>query len=359
MHTPSSTLRIGQQTVGVGHPTYFIADIGANHDGDLSRAKALIHQAADAGAQAAKFQHFTPETIVSEFGTRAAGKQSHQANWQKSVFEMYRDASINPDWTAVLKETCDQAGITFFTSPYSLEWVDKIDPFVPAFKIGSGDITWPAILRHAARKGKPVILATGASNLAEVQQAVATLLEGTPDVALLQCNTNYTSSPENFRHLQLNVLRTYASMYPGMVLGLSDHTLGHASVLGAVALGARMIEKHFTDDRARPGNDHAYAMNPADWKEMILRTRELEAALGTGEKKLEENERQTVVVQRRAIRASRDLPAHTVLGEQDLEALRPCPPDALPPTDWDRVVGQKLRRNLQRGEHVRWTDLEG
>jgi N-acetylneuraminate synthase len=233
-----------------------------------------------------------------------------------------------------------------------------VDPYVPAFKIGSGDITWPAILRHIARKGKPVLLATGASNLQEVQVAVRTLLEETPQVVLMQCNTNYTASLENLRHVQLNVLRTYAAMYGPIVLGLSDHTPGHASVLGAVALGARVIEKHFTDDRSRTGPDHRFSMDPASWKEMVLRARELEAALGGGVKEVEANEAETVVIQRRSIRAARDLPAGEVLREADLIALRPCPADALPPHRLEEVVGRSTRRAIRQGEHLRWIDLQ-
>jgi N-acetylneuraminate synthase len=345
--------------IGEAHPTYFIADIAANHDGDLPRALELIHLAAEAGADAAKFQHFKAETIVSDHGFKAlGGQQSHQARWQKSVFEVYQNASVDLGWTPQLKKACGAAGISFFTSPYAPELVDAVDPFVPAYKIGSGDITSLEIIEHIARKRKPYILATGASTADDVDRAVALARSINPQLALLQCNTNYTASLENFRYIQLNVLKTYRAMYPDMVLGLSDHTPGHATVLGAVALGARIIEKHFTDDTGRTGPDHAFSMDPRTWREMVDRTRELENALGTGVKKIEENERETAVLQRRGIRAARDLAPGTVLKREDLAVLRPCPADGLPPYRLSEVVGKRVARALSNGAHVRWTDLE-
>ena len=357
--TPDNHLAIAGRRIGADAPVYFIADIAANHDGDLARAIKLIHLAAAAGADAAKFQHFTAGTIVSDVGFRAlGGQQSHQAKWQKSVFQVYAEASVDLGWTPGLKAACDAAGIAFFTSPYSPELVDAVDPFVPAYKIGSGDITWLEIIEHIARKNKPYLLATGAATADDVQRAVAAALAINPQLGLMQCNTNYTASLENFRFIQLNVLKTYREMYPKMVLGLSDHTPGHATVLGAVALGARVIEKHFTDDTARTGPDHAFSMDPRTWREMVDRTRELEQSLGTGVKRIEGNEQETAVLQRRAIRLRSDLSAGTPLRREDFTVLRPAPADGLPPYHLAAVVGRRLRRALTAGDHLRWTDLE-
>jgi sialic acid synthase SpsE len=355
---PDSVFEIEGKKIGANHPSYFIADIAANHDGDLGRAIELVHLAARAGADAAKFQHFKAETIVSDHGFKAlGGQQSHQAKWKKSVFEVYKDASVDLGWTPHLKKACEEAGITFFTSPYALDLVDAIDEFVPAYKIGSGDITWLEIVEHIAAKQKPVILATGASTFEDVDRAVAAILEKNPRVALLQCNTNYTASLENFHFIQLNVLKAYARRYPGMVLGLSDHTPGHATVLGAVTLGARVIEKHFTDDTKRTGPDHAFSMDPVTWREMVDRTRELENGLGGEIKKIEDNESQTAVLQRRSIRLARDVAAGAAVTRDDLTMLRPCPADALPPYEVTRVVGRRATRALKTGDVIRWPDL--
>lgn len=357
-YQPAPVIRIDEKRISLNDPVYFIAEIGSNFDRDLSRAKDLIYLAKEAGADAAKFQHYTAGSLVSDYGFRQLGsRQSHQSSWKKSVFETYQDASLNRDWTAVLKQTCGEAGIGFLTSPYSLELVDYVDSFVPAYKVGSGDITWLEIIEYMASKGKPVLLATGASDLGDVRRAVDAALMVTPHLVLLQCNTNYTARQENYSYLQLNVLREYQVLYPGIVLGLSDHMPGHVSVLGAVALGARVIEKHFTDSTDRDGPDHAFAMTPATWREMVDRTRELEVSLGDGRKKIEDNERETVIVQRRCIRASRELERGTFLCEDDLTMLRPCPADGIAPFEFRKLVGKRLKRGVSSGQHLRWEDV--
>src|SRR6476620_7872775 len=337
--------RIADRVLSESNPTYFIADIAANHDGNLDRAVELIHVAAKAGADAAKFQHFRAAKIVSQRGFESGPQLSHQSKWKKSVFEVYQSASVPWEWTETLRKACEDAKIHFFSSPYDTEAVDMLDSHVPAFKIGSGDITWIEMLEHIARKGKPVLLATGASDMGDVQRAVDAIVEINPELLLMQCNTNYTGSLENFRFVKLNVLRTFASMYPKFVLGLSDHTPGHAAVLGAVALGARAIEKHFTDDRKREGPDHPFSLDPQSWREMVDRTRELEYALGDGNKIVEPNEKETVVIQRRCMRATRDLAKGTVIGRDDLEALRPAPTDGIFPYEAERAYGRKLLRD--------------
>ena len=351
-------LKLGKKLVGRDHPTYFIADISANHDGDIERAKLLIRLCAEAGADAAKFQNFRASKIVSDRGFREMGGQlSHQSKWKKTVFEVYQGASLPWEWTPELRRECEACGIEYFSAPYDLEAVDMLDPYVNLFKIGSGDITWPAMLGKVAAKQKPVLLATGASEMGEVERAVEEILKINPSLVLMQCNTNYTASLENFRHIHLRVLETYREKFPALVLGLSDHTPGHATVLGAVALGARVIEKHFTDDNGRDGPDHPFSMTPSSWREMVDRTRELEYALGASRKFVAENEQQTVVVQRRCLRATADLKAGTILEEKMLEALRPAPKDAVMPFELSRVIGRKLIRDVTQGEHLRWTLL--
>ena len=359
MNTLSPVLEIQGKKIGTEFPTFFIADIAANHDGDINRARELIISAAEAGANAAKFQHFTAETIVSDFGFQSMGnKLSHQSAWNKSVYNIYRDATVNLEWTETLKKACDEAGIIFFSSPYSLDIVDFLDQYMPAYKIGSGDITWIEIIEHIARKNKPYILATGASTIEDVNRAVSAGLAINPNICLLQCNTNYTASLENFQYIQLNVLKLYKQMFPGIVLGLSDHTPGHATVLGAVTLGARVIEKHFTDDITRTGPDHKFSMDEISWKDMVRRTRELEKALGTGEKRIEENELETVQLQRRAIRTTKHLPAGTILKEENLCVLRPCPADGIPPFEIKKLLGKTTSIDFMEGEHLRWINLK-
>ena len=351
-------IQIGSHTIGADHPTYFIADISANHDGDLERARMLIHLAREAGADAAKFQNFRAPEIVSDYGFRTLGGQvSHQATWKKSVFEVYQEASIPFEWTPVLKATCDEAGIDYFSSPYDFDAIDMLDPYVPAYKIGSGDITWLEALERMASKGKPVILATGAASIGDVQRAVHTILALNPQLVLMQCNTNYTASLENFHYINLRVLNTYRTTFPQVILGLSDHTSGHATVLGAVTLGARVIEKHFTDDNSRVGPDHPFSMTRASWREMVARTRELELALGSANKFVTANEQQTVIVQQRCLRAARDIQAGEVLTRERITVLRPAPPDAIRPYEIGSVLGTRALVDLPAGKELRWTDL--
>src|SRR5581483_6809388 len=296
---------IGDHEIHAGAPTFFIADIAANHDGDLERAKDLICKAKEAGADVAKFQHFKADRIVSDvgFSDEAVGKVSHQAKWRKSVSEIYDQYHTRREWTEALLQTCRAVGIEFMTTPYDAEAVGMFRNIVPAYKVGSGDITFSSLLTEIARQSRPVLLATGASTMAEVEEAVATCLAHNPALCLMQCNTNYTGSIENFRYVNLRVLNAFAQRWPGMPLGFSDHTPGHSAVLGAVMLGATVIEKHFTDDNGREGPDHGFALNPVTWRAMVDAVRELEYAMGDGVKRIEPNEEQTVVIQRRALRA--------------------------------------------------------
>lgn len=346
---------IGGQEISADSRTYFIADIAANHDGDLQRAKDLIWRSKEAGANCAKFQHFLASGIVSDVGfADGVGKVSHQAGWSKSVNEIYDQYHTRRDWTTELIETCHAADIEFMTTPYDFAAVEMFAGIVSAYKVGSGDITFHALIDLIARQGKTVLLATGAADMAETEAAVAVALARNPALCLLQCNTNYTGSLENFRFVNLRVLQTFAAKWPGMPLGLSDHTPGHSAVLGAIALGGRVIEKHFTDDNARIGPDHAFALSPVTWLAMVNASRELEYALGDGVKRVEENERQTIVIQRRALRAAADLTAGTTLTAAHLEALRPCPAGAISPARTDDVVGQTLNLDMPRGAEVTW-----
>lgn len=351
-------LTIGTHTVGDAHPTYFIADIAANHDGSLDRALELIRLCAQAGANAAKFQNFRGPKIVSDYGFSHMNSQvSHQAKWRKSVVEVYNDASIPFEWTPILKQACDEAGIDYFSSPYDFEAIDMLDPFVPAYKIGSGDITWLEACLRIAGKNKPVLLAAGASDIGDVQRAVDAILAVNPRLVLMQCNTNYTAADGNFDNINLNVLNTFHAMYPQLVLGLSDHTHGHATVLGAIALGARVVEKHFTDDNLREGPDHAFAMNPRTWAEMVAAARQLERALGSGNKLVADNERETVVIQRRCLRAARAIQAGEVLTREMIDVLRPAPAGAIMPYEIQAVLGTRALVDIETGQELRWTML--
>ena len=336
----------------------FIADIAANHDGDLMRAFKLIELAKEAGADVAKFQNFHANKIVSRLGFDTMEKQTHQSAWKKSVYEVYEDASLNEDWNHKLKEKCDEVGIEYMTSPYDFESIDQVDCLLNAYKIGSGDITWTEILEYMAQKGKPVLLATGASTLEDVDRAVQAITKHNQQLVLMQCNTNYTADVQNFGYINLNVLKEYEKRYPSCVLGLSDHTKGYATVLGAIALGAVVIEKHFTDDNDREGPDHKFSMTPESWREMVTQSNYLWNALGDGVKRVEENETQTVIVQRRALYTTKDLAAGTILQESDIFPLRPCKKEGILPYEATQFIGKKLNKSISADTCLTREDFE-
>lgn len=354
-----NAIKLGDKLVSQRSKPYFIADIAANHDGVLDRACRLIELAKEAGADAAKFQNFQASKIVSQKGFDSMGGQlSHQKDWKKSVYEVYEDASISMDWTATLKEKCDEVGIEYFTSPYDAQSVDSVDPFVSLYKIGSGDISWLDMIEYIAGKGKPVLIATGASTLEDVKRAVTSLKKITDDIVLMQCNTNYTGSPKNFKYINLNVLKTFKELYPDMILGLSDHTHGHTTILGAQALGATVFEKHFTDSNDREGPDHKFAMNPSSWRQMVGASFELYEAMGDGVKVVEKNEEQTSMVQRRAIRYTRNLAAGHLVMDDDLFPLRPYNPDGYHPYEKNCVIGRTLSRDVRAEDMVKRGDFQ-
>ena len=351
-------IKIGSSIIGFNHKPYFVADIAANHDGDINRAIKLIELAKESGADAAKFQNFKANKIVSDIGFKEMhGQLSHQKNWKKSVFETYKDASLPDDWTPILKKKCDEVGIEYMTSPYDFGSVDVANQYSNCFKIGSGDISWHEIIDYIAKKNKPVMIATGAATLKEVKMAMDILLNNHNDIVLMQCNTNYTAEDENFKYINLNVLKTYSELYPDVVLGLSDHTIGYATVLGAIALGARVIEKHFTDDNTRIGPDHKFSTTPSQWKDMVKASNQLFLALGDGVKVVEGNEKDTSIVQKRGLYITKDMRKGDLIYRNDVEPLRPRNDDGFEPYEIDDVIGKTLACDICKGQLLLKKDI--
>lgn len=350
---------IGKNIISNSSKTYFIADIAANHDGKIERAKKLIYLAAEAGANAAKFQNFLAETIVSDAGFKSLKKKlSHQSKWRKSVFQVYKDAELPLSWTAELNKTCKSAGIDYFTAPYDISIINYLNKYVCAWKIGSGDITWHEHIIKIAKTQKPIIIATGASDISEIENIIKKVKKINDKIVLMQCNTNYTADIKNFKYINLNVLKIFKKKYPNIILGLSDHTSGHETVLGAISLGAKVIEKHFTDSNERSGPDHLFSMNPRSWKEMIIASRKLEESLGSNLKKVEKNERFTVILQRRSIRANRIIKKGEKIQKKDLCFLRPCPKNSLKPFEYYNLINKKAKKQINFHEIINLKKLK-
>lgn len=308
----------------MGNQLFFIADIASNHNGSLDRALDLIELAALHGADAVKFQHFTADTLLNKKAFDSMPKKAHQKNWDKSVWEVFEENSIPFQWTKPLYLACQKAGIEFMSTPYYLEAVDHLNPFVSRWKVGSGDIDNYPLLRKLAETGKEIILSTGASDMYEVEDALETIsyTNHRCPVVLLQCNTNYTGNDSvNKLHVNLNVLKTYANDF-NVPVGLSDHTKDLDVIKCAVALGATYIERHFTKFSGT-GPDHGFSMNPTEWWYMVKSANDVLKMLGSGAKCVAGNEYEAHSVQRRGVYASRDIKAGEIITESDYVLLRP------------------------------------
>lgn len=344
-------IKIGSRWVGDGEPVYIIAEIASSFDGCKERAKMLIDLAVDCGADAVKFQCFKADKIVSKEAFEGL-KSGFQAKWDKSVYQMYQDAEFPRQWHQELFDYANSKGVDFISSPYDKEAVNIVAELgTPALKIGSGDLTWLEMLNYMAKKKLPIILGTGASTIAEIEEAVGTIRNaGNDEIILLQCVTNY---PAHFEYANIRAMQTLRKVFD-LPIGYSDHTPGSVVPLGAVALGACMIEKHFTDDRSRKGPDHAFSMNPREFKEMVDGIRALEKALGSCAKSLYKEEEDTVILQRRCLRAAKDLAEGTVITEEMIEVLRPATKGGLYPKYKPIIIGRSLKTDMKKGSPFTW-----
>jgi sialic acid synthase SpsE len=348
MHTIKN-IRIGNRLLGDGQPVYTVAEIGSNFDGSLDQAKKLVDLAKTAGADAVKFQSFLADKIVSEHGFRNL-KVSFQSKWKKSVYEVYKDAEFPREWHQEIADYCRKKKITFLSTPYDKEAVDLLDEIgVPAFKVGSGDINFLFLIEYMAKKGKPMIVGTGASTLGEIEEAVNVIRDaGNEDIILLQCVTNYLSPVEQANIRAMVTLREAFQVN----VGYSDHARGYLVPLCAVALGACLIEKHFTFDKMREGPDHPFAMDVPEFTEMVNNIRLVEKALGSYIKRPVPAEDETISIQRRCIYSKEDILKGTIITRNMLTLLRPD--KGLKPKFMDIVVGRRAQKDIPKGTAITW-----
>ncbi len=337
-----ATLEIAGRTIGAGESCFIIAEAGVNHNGDLDLARRLIDRAVAAGADAIKFQTFRAERLVTRDAAKAA-YQRETANTGESQFEMLRRLELDAYAHRVLMEHSRQAGILFLSSPFDVASADLLEELaVPAFKIPSGQITNLPYLVHIARKRKPMIVSTGMSSLGEVEAAVRTIQSaGNSTLALLQCTSNYPADPDD---VNLRAMQTMAAAF-GLPVGYSDHTLGIAVPLAAVALGACIVEKHLTLDRTLPGPDQRASLEPDELAAMVQGIRTVEAALGDGCKIPSAGEMETAAAARTSLVAARDIPAGTRLTAEMIACKRPG--TGLPPALVDYLTGHVARVDIR------------
>ncbi len=337
-------IRIGKHRIGPALPCLVIAEGGVNHNGSLERALRLVDAAAEAGADAIKFQTFNSEEVISPVAPKA--KYQEQTTWTaESQLDMVRKLELPPGDFATINRRCRERELLFLSTPFDRGSVDLLQNLdMGAFKIASGEITNFPFLTYVAKQGKPVILSTGMSDLDEVAAAVEALrAAGNGELALLHCVSNY---PALASSANLRAMRTLEDRF-GVPIGYSDHTEGIEVSLAAAALGACIVEKHFTLDRTLPGPDHRASLEPCELAALVRGIRTIEAALGDGRKVPAAEELNTAAVARRSLVAASDLAAGTVLSAENIAIRRPG--TGLPPAALPNVIGRRLREAIPAG----------
>ena len=337
-------IRIVDNLVGEGEPTFIIAEAGSNHDGKFEQAKKLVDIAADAKVDAVKFQTFSADKLVA--------KTNSKAEWN-GMYDIFKKIELPNEWLPELAEYANGRGLIFLSSTFDEECVDFLDEIgVPAFKIASGELTNLQLIKYTARKGKPLIVSTGASTMDEIKEAISIArLAGNEDIVLLHCVSSYPASIEDVN------LRSMVAMRQSFQLptGFSDHTLGIVAPLVAVALGGVMIEKHFTLDRSLYGPDHSYALEPQELTAMVENIRTVEKLLGSLVKQPMEAELENRTLGSRSIFAKRDIQVGTTITEDMLALLRPA--IGLQPKYVEVVIGRKARTNIKQYEPITWDKI--
>lgn len=340
-----TTIDIGAKRIGDGHPAFIIAEAGVNHNGSMALARRLIDAAAAAGADAVKFQSFKTELLIRRDAPKA-NYQDRNIGVRKSQFAMLKELELDSGQTRELKAYCDRKQILFLSTPYDFESLQLLtDLGVAAYKIASMDIVHHRLLEKTAATGKPVILSTGMAAESEIEQA-ASIFRG-KDLILLQCNTNYPSPAEDQNLRALAALKTHVP-----IVGFSDHTQGLEASIVAVALGAKVIERHLTLDRKMKGPDHDASLDPKAFSAYVRSLKLAEAALGAASKRPCGGELENMAGMRRSICAKTDIPAQTVLTEDSLAYKRPG--DGLAPTltNIKRLVGRTVKRAIAADENI-------
>jgi len=343
---------VGDRRVGPDEPAFVVAEAGSNHNGDLGIAKELIDVAAEAGADAVKFQTFRAEDLYVE----GSGEVEYLED-DRSIYEIIESMEMPYEWIPELHGYCLERGVQFMSTPFDERSAEELADYVPAWKVASYTSSHHPFLRHLAGTDKPIVMSTGAHELAEVRESVQALQDaGCEELVLLQCVAAY---PTPLSEINVRVVRTLREEL-GVPSGLSDHTLDPVTApAAAVALGASVVEKHFTLDKSMEGPDHQFALEPAELDAMVTAIRDAESALGSGEKRVLEVEEELYRKARRGIHAVRDIEAGTVITERDVKVLRPGKHDrGLDPKFYDEVVESTAARDIRADEGIQWEDLD-
>lgn len=340
-------IEIGQHVVGPGNPCFVIAEAGVNHNGDLDLGRELVRAAANAGANAVKFQTFSAERLVTPSAPKAA-YQLERTDPAESQQGMLKHLELGKREHQELMKECERSGILFLSSPFDEQSADLLEELgVAAFKVPSGEITNLPYLRHLANKGRCMIVSTGMSDLDEVSTAVAAIRDAAQvPMVLLHCVSLYPAAAAG---TNLRAMDTMRNAF-GVPVGYSDHTEGFAVALAAVALGADVIEKHLTTDRRLSGPDHAASLEPAEFRTLVAAIRDVEAARGDGLKRPLSEEAETAAVARKSVVAAVDIPAGAVITRDMLSVKRPG--TGLAPSRLESLIGQTARSAIEAGSLI-------
>ncbi len=329
--------------------TFIIAEAGVNHNGDIGVAKQLVDAALATGANAVKFQTWKTELLVTH-NAEMAEYQVNNTQKHETQFQMLKRLELGYDNFIDLKAYCDEKKILFLSTPFEKDSATFLNQLQPIFKIGSGELTNIPLLRHIACFGKPIILSTGMSTLAEVKQAVDTIVNSglaLENISLLHVTTEY---PTPMEEVNLRAMQTLKQAFPNVSVGYSDHTPGIEVPIAAVALGATIIEKHFTLDRDMAGPDHKASLNPAEFTAMVKSIRNIEKALGHGRKEPSPSEIKNMKIARKSLVAIAPILAGDLLTEHNMGIKRPG--SGIPPGCWDEMVNTSAKKSYQPGELI-------
>jgi len=349
-----NVIRVGNKTIGEGYPVFIIAEAGVNHNGSWDIAKRLVKEAALSGADCIKFQTFKAERVVTLKAPKAA-YQLETTDALESQLDMLRKIELKPEYHVRLKKYAEKLGLVFLSTPYNFEDVEPLEKVkVVAYKVASGQIVEGPFLKKIAKTRKPVFLSTGMATMKEIGEAVRIIKkEGNDKLILLQCTTDYPSKIED---ANLRALRTLQDTFKCLV-GYSDHVIGSEAALAAVALGAKVIEKHFTLDKDLPGPDHSTSMTPAEFKEFARKIRVVEKALGNGIKIPSAREVKNAKGMRRSIVAAKYIGKGKIIEESAVTFKRPA--IGLEPKFYEAIIGKKAAKDICRDDiltkkAVRW-----
>ncbi|MBA7614858.1 Pseudaminic acid synthase [subsurface metagenome] len=342
-------IEIDGRKIGPGHPVFIVAELSANHRQQFDEAVELIQKAKEAGADAVKLQTYTPDTITIQ-SDRSEFRIGGGTPWDgKNLYDLYAEAYMPWEWQPKLKKLADELGIGLFSTPYDKTAVDFLEEMgVPAYKVASFEIVDIPLIEYIASKGKPIIISTGMATLTEIDEAVqATRRAGASQIALLKCTNAYPAPPEE---MNLHSIPHLAEAF-GLPVGLSDHTLEIAVPVGAVALGACIVEKHFTLSRNIPSPDSAFSIEPEEFKTMVEAIRTVEKALDEVRYEAGEQEAKSLVF-RRSLFAVKDMKAGETFTEENVHSIRPG--YGLHPRYLKEVLGRRAGQDIQRGTPLSW-----